>query len=132
MPASYLKTVLSDPAASVIAEAGDPAVVYALASLVRGGDGSAELGVLVEDAWQRRGFGRHLVGHLIAAAPVRQITELTASVLSRNAGVADQLRRVPGQFSLTRDGSIVIVRVRLAWDRLPVRLGDPGQRAAPR
>lgn len=41
-------------------------------------------------------------------------TELTASVLTQNAGVADLLRRIPGEFSLTRDGTTLIVRVRLA------------------
>ena len=132
IPASYLETVLSDPSASVVALPRRSGAVAALASLVPGCGGSAELGVLVEDAWQRHGIGRQLVAHLIAAAPARQITELTASVLAQNATVADLLRRVPGEFSLTRDGATVNVRVRLAsaasgpvvWqhtDRLPSR-----------
>jgi GNAT superfamily N-acetyltransferase len=54
--------------------------VAALASLIRSpGGGTAELGVLVEDAWQRCGIGRRLVAHLITAAPARGITTLTAS-----------------------------------------------------
>jgi len=69
--------------------------------------------VLVEDACQRRGIGRQLVAHLIAAACARQITELTASVLAENAGIADLLRRVPGEFSANRDGTVINVRVRL-------------------
>lgn len=85
----------------------------ALASLIPGRGGSAELGVLVEDTWQRHGIGRQLVVHLIAAASARQVTELTATVLAQNARVADLLRQVPGQFSLTRDGTTVNVRVRL-------------------
>jgi len=113
IPASYLETVLSNPSTHLVASTGRAGAVVALASLVPGGGGSAELGVLVEDAWQRRGIGRRLVTHLIAAASARQITELTASVLAQNAQVADLLRRLPGEFCLTRDGTTIDVRVRL-------------------
>jgi GNAT superfamily N-acetyltransferase len=113
IPASYLETVLSDPAASLLAVPDRIDAVVALASLIPGCGSSAELGVLVEDAWQRHGIGRHLVAHLIAAAPARQITELTASVLAQNGKVADLLRDGPGEFSRTRDGTTVSVRLRL-------------------
>jgi GNAT superfamily N-acetyltransferase len=114
IPASYLEAVLSNPPASLVAVPGRSGALAALASLVPGGGSSAELGVLVEDAWQRHGIGRQLVAHLIAAAPARQITELTASVLAQNAKAADLLRQIPGEFSLTRHGMTVSVRVRLA------------------
>jgi GNAT superfamily N-acetyltransferase len=113
IPASYLETVLSHPSTSLVAAHGSAGAVAALASLIPGRGGSAELGVLVEDAWQRHGIGRHLVAHLIAAASAHQVTELTATVLAQNVRVADLLRQVPGQFSLTRDGTTVNVRVRL-------------------
>lgn len=113
IPASYLETVLSDPSTHLVAVHGSAGAVAALASLIPGRGGSAELGVLVEDTWQRHGIGRQLVAHLIAAASARQVTELTATVLAQNARVADLLRQVPGQFSLTRDGTTVNVRVRL-------------------
>jgi hypothetical protein len=70
IPASYLKAVLTDPFAS-------------------------------------------LVAHLVAAAPARQITELTASVLTQNATVAGLLRQIPGEFFLTRHGTTISVRVPL-------------------
>jgi len=38
---------------------------------------------------------------------------LTAAVLAANAGLADLLRRVPGEFSLARNGQTLDVRVRL-------------------
>lgn len=117
IPAGYLERVLSDPATSLVAVQESSGTVAALASLIPGRGGYAELGVLVEDAWQRRGIGRRLVAHLMAAASARQITELTASVLAQNAKVADLLRQVPGEFSLTRDGTTVNVRVRLASAR---------------
>jgi GNAT superfamily N-acetyltransferase len=76
-----LKAVLADPAAHVLAVSEPDGDVVALASFVRGlGGGTAELGVLVEDAWQRRGIGRRLVAHLISSAPARGITTLTASI----------------------------------------------------
>jgi GNAT superfamily N-acetyltransferase len=114
IPASYLETVLSDPSASLVAVHGRAGAVVALASLVPRRGSSAELGVLVEDAWQRHGIGRHLVARLIAATLAREITELTASVLTQNGIMAELLRQVPGEFSLTRDGTTVKVRVRLA------------------
>jgi L-amino acid N-acyltransferase YncA len=91
--------------------------VAALASLIPCRDGSAELGVLVEDTWQHCGIGRLLVAHLIATASARHITELTASVLARNAAVADLLRQVPGEFSQTCDGTTVTVGIRLNYAR---------------
>lgn len=113
IPASYLKAVLSDPSASLVAVPGPADAVTALASLIPGAGGSAELGVLVEDAWQRHGIGRQLVTRLVAAAPARQITELTASVLTQNAAAADLLRQIPGEFSLTRHGATISARLRL-------------------
>lgn len=115
IPASYLKAVLADPAANVLAACEPAGDVVALTSLIRTpGSGTAELGVLVEDAWQRRGIGRRLVAHLITAAPARGITTLTASVLAANAQVADLLRQVPGQFSIALDGEALNVQVCLA------------------
>jgi GNAT superfamily N-acetyltransferase len=87
--------------------------------------------VLVEDAWQRHGIGRHLVAHLIAAAPAREITELTASVLTQNGKMADLLRQIPGEFSLTRDGPTVNVRMRLASAGSPCSGASRRPSAAP-
>jgi len=113
IPASYLKAVLSDPCASVVAVHERTGWVAALASMITSGGGSAELGVLVEDAWQQYGIGRHLVAHLIAAAHARNITEVTASVLTQNARLIDPLRQLPGEFTLTRHGTTLCVLVRL-------------------
>jgi len=118
IPASYLKAVLDDPAASVMAQHESTGDVVALASLIRTASREwAELGVLVEDAWQRRGIGRRVVTRLIAAAPARGITAVEAYVLAENAKVADVLRRVPGDFSLAIDGPVLTVRIRLPATR---------------
>jgi GNAT superfamily N-acetyltransferase len=94
IPASYLQAVLADPSASLVAASASGSTIGGLASLVAGDGSSAELGVLVEDAWQRQGISRQLVTHLVAAAPAREITEVTASVLALNAAVADLLRQI--------------------------------------
>lgn len=118
IPASYLKAVLDDPPASVIAQHESTGDVVALASLIRGASGdSAELGVLVEDAWQRRGIGRRVVTRLITAAPARGITTVEASVLAENARIADLLRQIPGDFSVAIDGPALKVRIRLPATR---------------
>jgi GNAT superfamily N-acetyltransferase len=118
IPASYLKAALDDPAASVMAQHGSSGEAVALASLIRAASGdSAELGVLVEDAWQRRGIGRRVVTRLIAAAPARGITAVEASVLAENAKIADLLRQVPGDFSLTINGPAVRIRILLRGTR---------------
>ena len=98
IPASYLKAALADPAASVLAAHERTGVVVAVASLIRSAsDSTAELGVLVQDAWQRRWLGHRLVAHLITAASARGITVVTAAVLTQNATVADLLRQVRGE-----------------------------------
>jgi len=115
IPVSYFTAVFADPRASVVAACQHCGAVVALASLIpHGRQDSAELGVLVEDAWQRAGFGRRLVAHLIATAHARGITTLTASVLADNAKVADLLRQIPGEYSLTFDGPVLKVQIRLA------------------
>jgi GNAT superfamily N-acetyltransferase len=123
IPASYLTAVFADPSASVVAACQHCGAVVALASLIpNAGQDSAELGVLVEDAWQRAGIGRRLVAHLIATAHARGITALTASVLADNASVADLLRQIRGEFSLAFDGPVLQVRIRLRPPRFAAYL----------
>jgi GNAT superfamily N-acetyltransferase len=110
IPAAYLTAVSADPSASVVAACQNCGAVVALASLIpEASQDSAEIGVLVEDAWQRAGIGRRLVAHLTAIAQARGITSLTASVLAENAKPADLLRQIPGEFSLVIDGPVLQV-----------------------
>jgi L-amino acid N-acyltransferase YncA len=115
IPASYLRAVFADPSASVVAACQHCGAVVALASLIRNASqDSAELGVVVEDAWQRAGIGRRLAAHLIAIAQARGVTSLTASVQAENIKVADLLRQIPGELSLAFDGPVLHARIRLA------------------
>jgi GNAT superfamily N-acetyltransferase len=126
IPTSYLNAVFADPSSSIVAVCHHRSALVALASLIPGDSrDSAELGVLVEDAWQRAGIGRRLVTRLIATARARGITSLTASVLAENAKVADLLRQIPGEFSLAFDGPVLKVRICLA----SLKTGSAGQSA---
>jgi GNAT superfamily N-acetyltransferase len=114
IPAGYLDAVLADPSGSVVAVHDPTGAVVALASLLRNADGgSADLGVLVEDAWQRRGIARRLVAPLITAAPALGIAVITAEIFTEHAHVGRLLRRIPGEFSSVSNGATASVTVRL-------------------
>jgi GNAT superfamily N-acetyltransferase len=114
-PADHLAALLADPGCSVIATHRPSGAVIALASLVRNRDGeSADLGVLVEDSWQRRGIARRLATILVLAAPARGIRVITAEIFTERPHLGRQLRRVPGEFSSVGNGATASVMVRLA------------------
>jgi hypothetical protein len=88
IPAYERDTVHSDPSASLVAVTGHADVVAPWPPRSRHRH--------LRRTGRARGkciaaprIGRHLVAHLIAAAPARQVTELTASVLIQNGTVAD-------------------------------------------
>jgi GNAT superfamily N-acetyltransferase len=45
---------------------------------------TAEYGIVIEDAWQARGLGKLLMGHLILEASRHDITAFTATILGEN------------------------------------------------
>ena len=61
-------------------------------------DGSAEVGIVVEDAWQGRGLGRHLLRRLAREALLQDITTFTARTLAENQRA---LRLFKGTFAGT-------------------------------
>jgi GNAT superfamily N-acetyltransferase len=65
-----------------------------LATLAKDALGIAHLGVLVEDAWQRRRVGTRLVGALIEGAPAWGISTLRADVLGEDRFILAALRRI--------------------------------------
>lgn len=72
-------------------------------------DGEAELAVLVEDAWQRRGLGLALLRRLAAMARRAGIGTVYAVTHASNAGLIAAMRRlsVPLEFR-AEDGTLVI------------------------
>jgi GNAT superfamily N-acetyltransferase len=73
------------------AEVRSPEIV-ALASCRLIDEGAAELGVLIEDAWQRQGLGTSLVSDLIAHATGIGLRVLKAQLLAEQAWIAGLLR----------------------------------------
>jgi GNAT superfamily N-acetyltransferase len=53
-----------------------------------------ELGVLVEDGWQRRGIGTELLTRLVASARARGIDDIVADVLGEDGFVLSALRHM--------------------------------------
>jgi GNAT superfamily N-acetyltransferase len=67
----------------LVAVAGNEIVGHAM--YARSEDGrSAEIGILVEDEWQRRGIGKLLLSRLTAAARRRRIEAFTGVVIGEN------------------------------------------------
>jgi GNAT superfamily N-acetyltransferase len=64
-----------------------------LATLVDA-NGTADLGVLVEDAWQRRGVGTRLVASLLNEARAKGMTTAHADVLAEDRFILRFLRRL--------------------------------------
>jgi GNAT superfamily N-acetyltransferase len=89
--------------------------IVALASLVTGpeGPGVAELGVLVEDGWQRRGLGTALVAELICRARGRGVPYLRATVQPRATGLLVWLGRIVPLDGVQFAGDAVTARYRL-------------------
>ena len=63
---------------------GEEIVAVAGWDRVVGDEESAEISVLVEDAWQHHGLGRALIRMLTADAARRGIIVITATILSEN------------------------------------------------
>jgi GNAT superfamily N-acetyltransferase len=67
--------------------------VVALASCRAVDEGVAELGILVEDEWQRRGVGGYLLGEIVAYAARTGLRALQAQVLADQPWIVGLLRR---------------------------------------
>jgi GNAT superfamily N-acetyltransferase len=89
VPEHYALVACAGPAGAAGAFGGAAGLagerVVALASCRLDPDhGEAELGILVEDAWQRRGLGSSLLGQLVSWAGDRGVRVLNAQVLTEH------------------------------------------------
>jgi GNAT superfamily N-acetyltransferase len=104
--------------ASVTAEAAEAAegaadsAVVALASCRVEAEGVAELGVLVEDGWQRHGVGERLLTGILDFAARIGLRALRAQVLAEQSWIVGLLRRY-GRCETVAAGDLLIVTVRL-------------------
>jgi GNAT superfamily N-acetyltransferase len=81
-----------------------------LATLAANAEGCADLGVVVEDRWQRRGIGTRLVSSLLARAGERGVGTLHADVLSDDAFLLHALSRI-GPLSVSVELGAVAVDI---------------------
>lgn len=98
--------------ASIDGPDGDPTRVVAQASLVAEGD-LAEVTLLVEDAWQRRGIGSALLRRLVAHARSAGHAALVVHTQADNAPMLRILDRVVPAGRTDRDGPLVTATVPL-------------------
>jgi GNAT superfamily N-acetyltransferase len=89
-------------------------LLLALASCRVTGEGAAELGVLIEDAWQGGGLGTRLVGDLIAHARRTGLRVLEAQLLAEQAWIAGLLRPHGTCRLRSTGGGVLNVTLRLA------------------
>ena len=87
--------------------------LIALASLVRADHGAAELGVLVEDGWQRQGLGTTLVHELVDRARTRDVARMRATVLPIASGLLVWLSRIVPLEHSSLDGDGISATFRL-------------------
>ena len=118
LPRSYLRDVLAGrPERHDAAVARDRAsgAIIGLASLGAGsaaGPDVPEIGVLVADAWQRRGIGTGMVDLLISRARERGVERVLASVLPGRSGVLAALGDLQQERTWrTRDAMSAVYRL---------------------
>jgi GNAT superfamily N-acetyltransferase len=94
-PERYLAEALSGRPAhfALVAEAAGGGTLVALASCRTVAAGVAELGILVEDAWQRLGIGGRLLAEIVSHAERARLTAIRAQLLADQAWIAGMLRR---------------------------------------
>lgn len=88
----------------------DPETVIALGSWARLGT-DAELALIVEDSWQRRGIGGAFLRMLADRAWNAGVCRLTAAVLRESRHVLRMLRAVLGPMSTRADGYVSYVTI---------------------
>jgi GNAT superfamily N-acetyltransferase len=114
----FLTVVPPDTAASMVVDSltsetaiwwlaeVDP-VVVAIGATHMFDDGAAEISLLVEDAWQRRGVGRALLPHLVAEARTRRAPHVWATALGERMPIIRKLARaVGGSLEVSLSGGI--------------------------
>jgi GNAT superfamily N-acetyltransferase len=118
LPAGYLRDVLAgEPERhdAVVARDRATGAIVGLASLGAGSAAGAdvpELGVLVADAWQRRGIGTALANLLVARARSRGVRRMLASVLPGRSGVLEALGTLEHERTWrTRDAVSAVYRL---------------------
>lgn len=81
---------------------------------VRPGDPAADVGVVVDERYRRRGIARELLRHLAASGRSHGIDTFTASVLSVNRPTIAMVQDVAPERTIRFDGPTVAVEIPLS------------------
>jgi GNAT superfamily N-acetyltransferase len=123
-PEPYLTDALSGHPGHFALVAGTPVTIVALASCHAVAGDAAELAVLVEDAWQRRGIGTSLLNELIEHADRSGLGTLQATGLAEQAWIVQALRSY-GTCTATVSMGVFQVTVRRELHLVPPPHGSP-------
>ena len=130
-PEPYLTEALAGSPVHVALIASAPAedvaddAIVALASCRLVDEGAAELGLLVEDEWQRQGTGSRLLREIADFAAGIGLRAFKAQLLAEQAWITKLLRPY-GQCQIAATGGLLTVTVRLPRPgELPARGGQP-------
>jgi GNAT superfamily N-acetyltransferase len=111
-PSAYLSALAAgaDQHIAVVARHGSEVIGFA--SAAETAPGTREIGILVEDRWQRRGVGRRLQSLLLAESAALGTRYVHAEVLARDVWLVDALRRL-GPTSVRTEGGSMTAEVQL-------------------
>jgi RimJ/RimL family protein N-acetyltransferase len=120
LSAAVLRQLIgADGTTSLVAVTPDGGAAIGLANLVPAGSGTAEIALLVEDAWQGRGLGTALARNLIELARKEGITEIVAVSQVNNSALTRVLRRAGLRPRGRLEGTNLRVRATLHPDEIP-------------
>jgi GNAT superfamily N-acetyltransferase len=129
LPERYLAEALAGDTALhdalVVESTGDLVALGSARRLDDPGGPAVEIGLLVEDAAQRRGLGTRLLLALAGRARSRGVAVLRCDVLAGNRRLVGTLHRTLGPVAARSDGLVVHASVRLLADGPPLRLEAP-------
>jgi len=91
---AYFSALLRDRPAGKTLLAWSGSTCVAVGTLGADSAGLLDLGVLVEDAWQRRGIGTRLIRSLLDDARAKGVTTVRADVLADDEFILRALRRI--------------------------------------
>ncbi|MFD2090968.1 GNAT family N-acetyltransferase [Blastococcus deserti] len=120
-----LVTVDHDLREAVVAVVGGEVIGVARYDRPVGDPSTAEVAVLVEDAWQGMGVGRQLLGELTGLAARRGVRRLTATVQADNQPVLGLVRRLLPDSTLVPDAGVYDVVSPLPASAQPVSAEAP-------
>ncbi|WP_443230929.1 GNAT family N-acetyltransferase [Streptomyces sp. 2A115] len=119
----YVRKLLGTRGGRSFAAVTADARMIGLAHLLPDGDGSCEAALLVEDAHQRRGVGRRLLGALVGAAADAGYASMHGYVRRGNQSLSRSLQELGVPFQQTHDDGLLRISIEVTGEPGTVRRG---------